>query len=258
MTNKEFIEKLTAPFKPEEILWRVGKKSKDKTKGLAFAYIDGRAVQKRLDAVAGPDKWSVSYTPIDMGTITVSTYNGEVQKTLKGFFATIKIELPEGGCITKQDGANITDFESVKGGISDSFKRVAAACGIGRYLYDLPQTWVPIDQWGNITQVPKLPSWAMPKGSNQAEPPVQEAVSTPSEYPSEYDDPFAGEYPEPMESTMSEPVGSAEITFPSGKYKGQPVSKVHDFGYLRWVVSSSQFRQDIKNAAQGVLDTVSA
>lgn len=258
MTNKEFIEKLTAPFKPEEILWRVGKKSKDKTKGLAFAYIDGRAVQKRLDAVAGPDKWSVSYTPIDMGTITVSTYNGEVQKTLKGFFATIKIELPEGGCITKQDGANITDFESVKGGISDSFKRVAAACGIGRYLYDLPQTWVPIDQWGNITQVPKLPSWAMPKGSNQAEHPVQEAVSAPSEYPSEYDAPFAGEYPEPMESTMSEPVGSAEITFPSGKYKGQPVSKVHDFGYLRWVVSSSQFRQDIKNAAQGVLDTVSA
>ena len=31
MTNKEFIEKLTAPFKPEEIQWRVGKKSKDKT-----------------------------------------------------------------------------------------------------------------------------------------------------------------------------------------------------------------------------------
>ena len=258
MTNKEFIEKLTAPFKPEEILWRVGKKSKDKTKGLAFAYIDGRAVQKRLDAVAGPDKWSVSYTPIDMGAITVSTYNGEAQKVIKGFIATLQIELPEGGCITKQDGANIPDFEPVKGGISDSFKRVAAACGVGRYLYDLPQTWVPIDQWGNITQVPKLPAWAMPKGSNQAEPPVQEAVSAPSEYPSEYDDPFAGEYPEPMESTMSEPVGSAEITFPSGKYKGQPVSKVHDFGYLRWVVSSSQFRPDIKNAAQGVLDTVSA
>lgn len=104
MTNKEFIEKLTAPFKPEEILWRVGKKSKDKTKGLAFAYLDSRAIQKRLDAVAGPDKWNVSYTPIDMGVVTVSTYNGEEQKAIKGFIATLQIELPEGGCITKQDG----------------------------------------------------------------------------------------------------------------------------------------------------------
>lgn len=35
------------------------------------------------------------------------------------------------------DGAQITDYESIKGGISSAFKRVASSgFAIGRYLYD--------------------------------------------------------------------------------------------------------------------------
>lgn len=62
--------------------------------------------------------------------------------------------------ITKEDGAAITEFESVKGGISSAFKRVASSgFGIGRYLYNAKNMWFPIKQQGKgyifITE-PKL------------------------------------------------------------------------------------------------------
>ena len=51
--------------------------------------------------------------------------------------------------IDREDGAQITEYESVKGGISSAFKRAAASgWGVGRYLYDLRNQWFPIKQRG--------------------------------------------------------------------------------------------------------------
>ncbi len=50
--------------------------------------------------------------------------------------------------LTKWDGADDSDFESVKGGLSDSMKRAAAEWGVGRYLYGMTQIWVKIVQRG--------------------------------------------------------------------------------------------------------------
>ena len=50
--------------------------------------------------------------------------------------------------ITKWDGADDSDIESVKGGLSDSMKRAAVEWGIGRYLYGMTQKWVSIEQRG--------------------------------------------------------------------------------------------------------------
>lgn len=53
--------------------------------------------------------------------------------------------------VSKVDGAENTDIETVKGGISDSFKRAAVQWGIGRYLYKVGSLWVPIDKYKQIT-----------------------------------------------------------------------------------------------------------
>ena len=62
--------------------------------------------------------------------------------------------------ISKEDGANVTEFESVKGGISNAFKRVASSgFGIGRYLYNARNSWYPIKKQGNgyiFAEIPKL------------------------------------------------------------------------------------------------------
>lgn len=72
--------------------------------------------------------------------------------------------------ITKWDGADDSNQEATKGGLSDSMKRAAYQWGIGRYLYKLPQNWVDIEPIGRsykIKKKPSLPSWAIPKGCKQ-------------------------------------------------------------------------------------------
>ena len=50
--------------------------------------------------------------------------------------------------MTKTDGAENSDIEPVKGGLSDSFKRAAVQWGIGRYLYSMGAVWVDVEQKG--------------------------------------------------------------------------------------------------------------
>ncbi len=51
--------------------------------------------------------------------------------------------------ITKWDGAEDTDIEAIKGGLSDSMKRAAVQWGIGRVLYKMDLVWVDIEQRGS-------------------------------------------------------------------------------------------------------------
>ena len=129
-------EQLSAPFSIDEIEWRIGATSGDKSKGMALAYIDARAVMERLDKIVGPDKWQRRY-PFANG------------KTC----CEIGIKL-DNEWVWKSDGAGDTDHEGVKGAFSDAFKRAAVNWGIGRYLYDLDAPWVPIEQKGRSYIIP--------------------------------------------------------------------------------------------------------
>lgn len=57
------------------------------------------------------------------------------------------------------DGAENTDIEPVKGGLSDAYKRAAVKWGIGRYLYDMEAAWVDVDS--NYPKV--IPNKELPK-----------------------------------------------------------------------------------------------
>ncbi len=54
-------ERLRAPFPAKDICWRIGSTTEDKDRGLALAYIDARAVQRRLDELFGWDGWRTEY-----------------------------------------------------------------------------------------------------------------------------------------------------------------------------------------------------
>jgi hypothetical protein len=72
--------------------------------------------------------------------------------------------LIQGQWITRANGAGDSDIEAEKGAISDAFKRAAVMFGIGRYLYQLPNVWVALDEYKHIKETPALPAWATPEG----------------------------------------------------------------------------------------------
>lgn len=133
-TPEELRQALAAPFSNGDIEWRVSATSQDKSKGLAVPYVTNRAIQNRLDSTVGIDGWQNEFRPWKDGKAQlcgISIYFHEQKQWL-----------------TKWDGADDSDFESVKGGLSDSMKRAAVEWGVGRYLYGMTQIWVKIVQRG--------------------------------------------------------------------------------------------------------------
>jgi len=49
---------------------------------------------------------------------------------------------------------------------AQAFKRAASCFGLGRYLYNLPETWVPLDEHGKPSSFPTLPKWALPRANS--------------------------------------------------------------------------------------------
>ena len=169
---------LRAPFKPEDIDWRVQRSGAKNGGGWvqAIAYINNRAVQNRLDDVAGPENWKNEFKPGPDG----------------GVLAGISIRI-EGEWITKWDGAENTNIEAVKGGLSDAMKRASVQWGIGRYLHQLESTYRPVRNEGeyyikikqdgkpDITgywSAPALPAWAKPIVLNRSEPASAKSLIT--------------------------------------------------------------------------------
>ena len=132
----EIYDELSAPFAAEEIDWRIGSTNQDKTKGMALAYLDARAVMDRLDTVCGPAGWQCNYL---FGTGSSVVCN-------LGVFM-------DGVWVWKADGAGATDVEGEKGALSDALKRAAVRFGVGRYLYELQSPWVAITQMGRSYRI---------------------------------------------------------------------------------------------------------
>lgn len=136
MVDTDFLCALAAPFRDDQISWRVGSTSeKDgKLSGMALAYIDARDVMDRLDSVCGQAHWQDRYVETEKGRI----------------ICTLSVRI-QGEWIEKSDGAGDSDVESEKGAISDALKRAAVKWGIGRYLYDLDSPWVECEKRGKST-----------------------------------------------------------------------------------------------------------
>lgn len=144
--------KLTDFFEEGDLEWKPIATTKDKSKGLAAAYVTARAIQDRLDDVFGPGGWKNEYRAGPDG----------------GVICRIHFRNDEGEWVWREDGAENTNIEAVKGGLSGALKRAGSALGIGRYLYRMPDQWVPLDQYGRFSQTPRVPPQFLPKQTNGA------------------------------------------------------------------------------------------
>jgi hypothetical protein len=133
-------QKLRAPFPADRVSWRVGPTNRDKTKGMALAYVDARDIQDRLDDVCGPENWQNRYPHANGKTV-----------------CEIGIRVGD-DWVWKSDGAGDTDMEAEKGALSDAFKRAAVKWGLARYLYDIESPWVKITEQKQIdpSEMPRL------------------------------------------------------------------------------------------------------
>jgi len=157
------LDMLKVPFLPRDIEWRVCRSGVSKTGApwiMALAYIDNRAIMDRLDNTVGPQNWRNEYTQAPCG----------------GILCGLSVKIG-GEWITKWDGADNTDVEATKGGLSGSMKRAAVQWGIGRYLYGLTENFATVIQGkqegshsskvkgvdGYVNWLaPTLPDWAQP------------------------------------------------------------------------------------------------
>ncbi|WP_163537264.1 Rad52/Rad22 family DNA repair protein [Gracilibacillus sp. YIM 98692] len=133
----EIMEALQKPFRDEEMEWRP-QHAIQRNQGyklLVLPYVQGHAIQTRLDEVLGPN-WSDDYESIQV--------NGK-----EAFRGKLSIKV-DGEWVTRTDAAEVSNIESVKGGHTNAFKRVAVKFGIGRYLYNVDPVWVPLLDKGDI------------------------------------------------------------------------------------------------------------
>ena len=154
---EEIRVRLEAPFHPNEVDWRVGASSGQNADqqwtNQAWAYIDARDVQRRLDRVVGFGLW-------------------DSKIRVEGAFIICDLKLKfEWDWVNRSDGTHIGDVDidttkkgsqnrtenrefektkdntvmETKGSYSIAFKRAAVKWGIGTYLYDLPKPVRPTD-----------------------------------------------------------------------------------------------------------------
>jgi SpoVK/Ycf46/Vps4 family AAA+-type ATPase len=63
----------------------------------------------------------------------------------------------------------IDELDKVDDGFeAQAFKRSCTCFGLGRYLYNLAEMWVPLNEHRQPLQVPTLPQWASPKANATA------------------------------------------------------------------------------------------
>ena len=143
---------LSKPFAPEDLEWRLQQTFEEKMRGIAVPYVTNRAIQNRLDEVVGPENWCNKYRPWIRFTVKVrdkEDYKKWVEKEVISQLCGISIYFPDRDrWICKWDGAEITDIEAVKGGLSDSMKRAAVQWGVGRVLYNMDTVWVNVEKRG--------------------------------------------------------------------------------------------------------------
>ena len=121
--------------------WRAGALTKDKKRAQALAYAEPRVYEDRLNKLC-PGAWEVRFTPWGENRIICELSVHGVTRSSTGEFEDTKSAFAQGTVAEAQ-----------------AFKRACSKFGLGRYLYDIPLTWVDYDQAkGKLLETPDLPA----------------------------------------------------------------------------------------------------
>jgi hypothetical protein len=166
---------LTEPFDPSEIKWRVTHTTRDGSRGAVIAFADPRAYSDRLNHVFTPSGWTRTYEVNTVSSVTRMKKDKLIQTGKVLVTCTVTIA----GLGTHADsGEEWADEENaMTSAQAQAFKRACICFGLGRYLYNFAEMWVPLNQHRQPLRFPTLPQWALPKsgsieGTSGARPPA--------------------------------------------------------------------------------------
>jgi hypothetical protein len=152
---------LTEPFDPSEIKWRVTHTTRDGSRGAVIAFADPRAYSDRLNHVFTPSGWTRTYEVNTVSSVTRLKKDKLIQTGKVLVTCTVTIA----GIGTHADsGEEWADEENaMTSAQAQAFKRACICFGLGRYLYNFAEMWVPLNQYRQPINLPPLPQWALPK-----------------------------------------------------------------------------------------------
>lgn len=139
------------PFKASEIHYRVLRKAGSRY--VVHAYVDARQVCERLDVL--DPHWSDAYTGYLVEPAGTKKRGGQNGTLVEQQRASVVCAITANGVTRTDVGETVDFFDSEKlrkTAYSDALKKAAVKFGIGAYLRDLPEQFVPESgvQYGRI------------------------------------------------------------------------------------------------------------
>lgn len=165
-TNPELdalFAQLVEPFDPSEIKWRVTHTTQDRRRGAVIAFADPRAYTDRLNQIFTPTGWTRTY---DVSTVTaVSRMKGDKLIQTGKVLVICSLTIHRLGCHTGSGEEWADEQNAMTSAEAQAFKRACTCFGLGRYLYNFAEMWVPLNDYRQPINLPPLPQWALPKES---------------------------------------------------------------------------------------------
>src|ERR1700756_2160445 len=147
--------RLAEPFDPSEIKWRVTHTNKDGSRGALIAFADPRAYTDRLNQLFTPTGWTRSYEISTVSSVTRMKRDKLIQtgKVL----VTCTLTISGLGCHSGSGEEWADEENAMTSAEAQAFKRSASCFGLGRYLYNFAEMWVPLNEYRHPTQIPTVP-----------------------------------------------------------------------------------------------------
>ena len=158
--NNLFIE-LAEPFGPTEIKWRVTHTNREGSRGAVIAFADPRAYTDRLNKLFTPTGWTRTYEVTTLSSVTRMKKDKLIQtgKVL----VTCTLTINGLGCHTGSGEEWADEENAMTSAEAQAFKRACSCFGLGRYLYNFTEMWVPLNEHRQPMQFPPVPKWALPR-----------------------------------------------------------------------------------------------
>ena len=129
-----------------------------------IAFADPRAYTDRLNQLFTPTGWTRTY---DVSTVSSVTRMKKDKLIQTGkVLVTCTLTITGLGCHAGSGEDWADEENAMTAAEAQAFKRACSCFGLGRYLYNFTEMWVPLNEYRQPVEFPKLPHWALPKGNN--------------------------------------------------------------------------------------------
>jgi hypothetical protein len=144
---EQLVERLKEPFDPRVVQWVVTATAGGNDghrRGLLAAYADPRAYMDRLNELLTPSGWTQEYSTEIIPSCPRKARDKQVVSAKLLVICRLIIFGLGAHSGTGEGWAD--DENALTSANAQAFKRAGVPFGLGRYFYDLPQTWVDLDE----------------------------------------------------------------------------------------------------------------